>query len=112
MNLPFIVQVGGGALHLQRTLNRAELENATEHLVDRAISICQEVLTQAKLGVNDIDEVILVGGMTRMPLVQGAVKEFFRKDPSKNIHPDEAVAMGQPSKQPCSMQRAIVKRKL
>ena len=94
VNLPFIVQVGGGALHLQRTLNRAELENATEHLVDRAISICQEVLTQAKLGVNDIDEVILVGGMTRMPLVQGAVKEFFRKDPSKNIHPDEAVAMG------------------
>lgn len=94
INLPFIIQVGGGALHLQRNINRAELERVSEALVDRSISICQQVLTQAKISVSEIDEVVLVGGMTRMPMVQAAVKKFFKKDPSKNIHPDEAVAMG------------------
>ncbi len=94
INLPFIIQVGGGALHLQRNINRAELERVSEGLVERSISICQQVLTQAKIGVQEIDEVVLVGGMTRMPLVQEAVKRFFKKEPSKNIHPDEAVALG------------------
>jgi molecular chaperone DnaK len=75
-------------------LSRAKLEALTEHLVDRTLGPCRQALEDAGLTVNDIDEVILVGGMTRMPLVQKKVKEFFGKEPHKGVNPDEVVAMG------------------
>jgi len=75
-------------------LHRAELEKLTEDLVDQSIEICQSALNMAALKVTDIDDVLLVGGMTRMPLVQQRVQEFFGRIPAKNVHPDEAVAIG------------------
>jgi len=93
--LPFIISTGRNeALHLQRSLTRGVLEELTNDLVARTVSITQQALLDAKLQVDEIDETILVGGMTRMPAVQRAVKQLFRKEPSKGVHPDEVVALG------------------
>jgi molecular chaperone DnaK len=97
INLPFIYAPGGAgndALHLQRTLSRNKLEQLCGELIDRSIVICNEALEEAELEKDEIDEVLLVGGMTRMPLIQQAVRDFFEREPSKNVHPDEAVALG------------------
>jgi len=94
INLPFITADAGGPKHLTMSLTRAKLEQLVEHLVDRTQGPCENAMKDAKLGTGDIDEVILVGGMTRMPLVQAAVKEFFKRDPHKGVNPDEVVAIG------------------
>lgn len=95
INLPFIISTGRNeALHLQRSLSRTILEDLTSDLVARTINITQQALLDAKLLVDEIDETILVGGMTRMPAVQRAVRQLFRREPSKGVHPDEVVALG------------------
>jgi molecular chaperone DnaK len=96
INLPFISSPAGGgaALHLQRTLTREKLEELCGDLVAKTISICEQVLVEAKVKATDLKEMILVGGMTRMPKVVEAVKHFFRRDPCKGVHPDEVVALG------------------
>jgi molecular chaperone DnaK len=95
INLPFITSAGRNeALHLQRVLTRDALESLCGDLVDRTIDICHQTLADARLPKEDIEEVILVGGMTRMPLVQRAVAQFFGRAPGKGVHPDEVVALG------------------
>ena len=95
INLPFIISTGRNeALHLQRTLARPTLEKLTEDLVERTVDICKQALSDAKLDVSEIEDVILVGGMTRMPAVQTAVTGYFGREPNKSVHPDEVVAMG------------------
>ncbi|MEJ7730492.1 MAG: molecular chaperone DnaK [Polyangiaceae bacterium] len=95
INLPFIISSGRNeALHLQRTLSRATLESLCEDLVERCIEICKQTLDDARLDRDEIEDVVLVGGMTRMPKVQEAVKEFFAREPCKGVHPDEVVALG------------------
>jgi len=95
INLPFIISTGRNeALHLQRTLTRSILEELTADLVTRTVQITQQALQEAKLSIQDIDETILVGGMTRMPAVQRSVAQFFHKEPGKGVHPDEVVALG------------------
>ncbi|HEX7670637.1 MAG TPA: molecular chaperone DnaK [Polyangiaceae bacterium] len=95
INLPFIISTGRNeALHLQRTLARDTLDRLTGDLVDRTVSICREALQDANLGTDEIEDVILVGGMTRMPIVQRAVQGFFKREPNKSVHPDEVVALG------------------
>ncbi len=95
INLPFIISTGkADALHLQARLTRAQLEDLTRDLVDRCIEVTRKTLDDAGLTVKEIDEVILVGGQTRMPRLQTAVKEMFGRDPCKGVHPDEVVAMG------------------
>lgn len=95
ISLPFIyTKEGGDALHLQTTLTRDKLEELVADLVQRTIKICQATLHEAGLDVEDIDDVVLVGGMTRMPKIQASVKEFFGRAPAKSVHPDEAVAIG------------------
>ena len=94
VNLPFIAVAGGGPLHLERTIERSELELLTGDLVARTIDACRRTLDDAKLKPKDIGQVILVGGMTRMPAVQSAVKELFGRDPHKGVNPDEVVAVG------------------
>jgi len=95
INLPFIISTGRNeALHLQRTLTRQILEELTADLVSRTIQITQQALLDSKLKIDEIDETILVGGMTRMPAVQRAVGQLIRKVPSKGVHPDEVVALG------------------
>ncbi len=95
INLPFIISTGRNeALHLQRTLSREMLEKLTEDLVDRTVDICRQALEDAKLDAEEVEDVILVGGMTRMPAVARAVQEHFRREPNKGVHPDEVVALG------------------
>lgn len=94
INVPFIATGQGGPLHLERTLRRNELEMLTRDLVDRTIEVCRAVLNDAKLTPAQIHQVVLVGGMTRMPAVQRSVKELFGRDPSKEVDPDEVVAVG------------------
>jgi molecular chaperone DnaK len=95
INLPFIMSAGANeALHLQRTLTRAELEELTADLVERTIQICEHTLEDAGLEKDEIDDLILVGGMTRMPAVQAAVSSWLEKPPCKGVHPDEVVALG------------------
>jgi molecular chaperone DnaK len=95
VNLPFIISSGRNeALHLQRTLTRATLEELSDDLIERTIDICKQTLEDAKLGKDEIEEVVLVGGMTRMPKIQSAVQAFFEKEPNKGVHPDEVVALG------------------
>ena len=95
VNLPFIISSGRNeALHLQRGIDRKTLEELSADLIERTIDICRQTLTDARLEKSDIEEAILVGGMTRMPRIQQAVQDFFEREPSKGVHPDEAVALG------------------
>jgi molecular chaperone DnaK len=95
VNLPFIISSGRNeALHLQRTLTRQQLEDLSIDLIERTIDICRQTLEDARLDKDEIEEVVLVGGMTRMPKIQQMVAEFFGREPSKNVHPDEVVALG------------------
>jgi molecular chaperone DnaK len=94
VNLPFISMNAQGPLHLNIKLSRAKLEALVEDLVARTIGPCEQALKDAGLKKTDIDEVILVGGMTRMPKVVEAVKEFFGREPHKGVNPDEVVALG------------------
>jgi molecular chaperone DnaK len=95
INLPFIISTGRNeALHLQTTLTRDKLEELTADLIGRTIDICAQTLSDARVHKSEIEDVILVGGMTRMPMVQQRVAEFFGIEPSKNVHPDEVVAIG------------------
>ncbi len=95
INLPFIISSGRNeALHLQRVLTRSTLESLCEDLVERCIEICKQTLEDARLDRDEVEDVVLVGGMTRMPRVQDSVKEFFGREPSKGVHPDEVVALG------------------
>jgi molecular chaperone DnaK len=95
INLPFIISTGRNeALHLQRTLSRSILETLTADLVDRTVQITKQAFAEARLTVRDIDETILVGGMTRMPAVQRAVAQLIGKEPNRGVHPDEVVALG------------------
>jgi len=94
VNLPFITADASGPKHLTLKLTRAKLEALVDDLVQRTIEPCAQALKDAGLNASDIDEVVLVGGMTRMPKVQEAVKNFFGKDPHKGVNPDEVVAMG------------------
>jgi molecular chaperone DnaK len=95
INQPFIAQGDDGQpLHLSMTLTRAKLEELTDELVQRSIEPVKKALKDAKLEPKDIEEVVLVGGMTRMPKVQEAVKKFFGKEPHKGVNPDEVVAVG------------------
>jgi len=94
ISLPFITSDASGPKHLERVLTRSRLEAMSMDLIDRTIEICKQALEDAKLRPQDIDEVILVGGQTRMPLVQQKVREFFGKEPHKGINPDEVVAVG------------------
>jgi molecular chaperone DnaK len=94
INLPFITADQSGPRHLDITLSRARLEQLTDDLVSRTAGPCRQAISDAKLSASDIDEVILVGGQTRMPKVQGVVKEIFGRDPHKGVNPDEVVAIG------------------
>lgn len=94
VNLPYITADASGPKHLTLKITRAKLEALVEDLIERTIAPCRTAVTDAGVKVSDIDDVILVGGMTRMPKVQEKVKEFFGKDPRKDVNPDEAVAAG------------------
>jgi molecular chaperone DnaK len=96
IHLPFLASAGDGkqALHLTKQLGRDKLEEITKDLVDRCIAVTEKTLRDAGVRPAQVDEVILVGGMTRMPRVQRAVKEFFGREPCKGVHPDEVVALG------------------
>ncbi len=94
VNLPYVTADASGPKHLNIKVTRAKLEALVEDLVKRTIEPCRTALNDAGLSVSDINEVILVGGQTRMPKVQDAVKDFFGKEPRKDVNPDEAVAMG------------------
>lgn len=94
INEPFITTGEGGPKHLNMKMTRAKLEELTHELVQRTLEPCKKALEDAKLSTSDIDEVVLVGGQTRMPAVQQAVEQFFGKKPHKGINPDEVVALG------------------
>jgi molecular chaperone DnaK len=94
INLPYITADASGPKHLNIKLTRAKLEALVEELIERTIAPCRTAMKDAGISVSDINDVILVGGMTRMPKVQDKVKEFFGKDPRKDVNPDEAVAVG------------------
>ncbi len=94
INLPFITADASGPKHLQMSLSRAKLESLVEDLIERTVKPCQIALKDAGISASEIDEVILVGGMTRMPKVQQKVKEIFGKEPHKGVNPDEVVAIG------------------
>lgn len=94
INLPYLTADSTGPKHLVKTLTRAKFDQLTEDLVKRTIEPCKTAISNANLTIGEIDEVILVGGSTRIPAVQKAVKEFFGKEPSKGVNPDEVVALG------------------
>ena len=94
VNLPYITADASGPKHLNMKLTRAKLESLVEELIERTIEPCKIALKDAGQSASDIDDVILVGGQTRMPKVQEAVKNFFGKEPRKDVNPDEAVAVG------------------
>lgn len=94
INLPFITADANGPKHLNIKLSRQKLEALVKDLIDRTVEPCKKALRDAKLSAEDVDEVILVGGMTRMPAVVAKVKELFGKEPRKDVNPDEAVAVG------------------
>ncbi len=94
INLPYITADSSGPKHLEIRLTRAKLESLVEDLIKRSLGPCKKAVKDSGLSMNDIDDVILVGGQTRMPKVQQAVKELFGKDPRKDVNPDEAVASG------------------
>jgi len=103
INLPFITADASGPKHLNYTLTRAKLEQLTMDLVEKTLEPCRQALADAGLRPEQISEVLLVGGMTRMPLVQEKVKQFFGKEPNKGVNPDEAVALG------AAVQAAVLK---
>ena len=94
INLPYIMPVGGVPKHLVKTLSRAKFEQLAHDLIQACLVPCQKAMADAKLSNADIDEVILVGGSTRIPAVQNLVKNYFGKEPSKGVNPDEVVAVG------------------
>ena len=94
INLPYIMPVDGVPKHLVRTLQRSKFEQLISSIVERTIAPCRSALKNAGLSTSDIDEIILVGGSTRIPVIQDAVKNFFGKEPSKGVNPDEVVAVG------------------
>ena len=94
INLPFITADASGPQHMVKTLSRAKLDQLVSELVDRTEGPCRQALTDSGIAAGDIDEVIMVGGMSRMPAVQEKVKQVFGKEPNRNVNPDEAVAMG------------------
>jgi molecular chaperone DnaK len=94
INLPYITATASGPKHLVKTLTRAQFEQLTDDLVKRSMDPCQKALSDADLTASDVDEVILVGGSTRMPKIQEEVEKFFGKTPSKGVNPDEVVAIG------------------
>ena len=94
INLPYIMPVNGIPQHLVRTLSRAKFEQLADHLIHATLEPCRKALQDAGMTVNDIDEVILVGGSTRIPAIQNIVRDFFKKEPSKGVNPDEVVAIG------------------
>ena len=94
INLPYIMPVDGVPKHLVKTLTRAKFEQLVDDLIQRTIDPCKNALDKAGLSVGDVDEIILVGGSTRIPAIQAAVEKFFGKAPSKGVNPDEVVAVG------------------
>ncbi len=95
VDLPFLYTMpNGDTHHLQETLSRTQLNDLTKDLVDRTIQICRKTLEEANLSPRDLDDVILVGGMVRMPLIQESVTKFFQREPCRGVHPDEVVALG------------------
>ncbi len=94
INLPYIMPVNGVPKHLVKTLTRAKFEQLCDHLIQACVEPCRQALKDAGLSTSDIDEVILVGGSTRIPAVQAIVEKFFGKAPSKGVNPDEVVAVG------------------
>ena len=95
INLPFIISTGANeALHLQTNLSRRKFEELSLDLIERTIEICRQALDDAQLDTSEIEDVLLVGGMTRMPAIQDAVRGFFKRQPNRGVHPDEVVAMG------------------
>ena len=94
INLPYVTADASGPKHLNIKLSRAKLEALVDELIERTIAPCRTAIKDAGISVSDINDVILVGGMTRMPKVQDKVKEFFGKEPRKDVNPDEAVAVG------------------
>lgn len=93
-NIPFVATGKAGPLHLQRAIKRSDFELLTADLVERTLSACASTMQDAKLTAADVDTIVLVGGMTRMPSVQKAVKEFFGREASRSVNPDEVVAVG------------------
>ena len=104
INLPYIMPVGGVPKHLVKTLTRAKFEQLAHDLIQACLAPCQKAMADAKLSTSDIDEVILVGGSSRIPAVQTLVKNYFGKEPSKGVNPDEVVAVG------ASIQGAILNK--
>ncbi len=104
INLPYIMPVGGVPKHLVKTLTRAKFEQLAHGLIQACLAPCQKAMADAKLNTSDIDEVILVGGSSRIPAVQELVKNYFGKEPSKGVNPDEVVAVG------ASIQGAILNK--
>lgn len=94
INLPYITATQSGPKHLLRKLSRAKFEQLCDDLIRATIEPCRKALEDAKMSVNDIDDVILVGGSTRIPAIQNIVRDFFKKEPSKGVNPDEVVAIG------------------
>jgi len=94
INLPFIASSPAGPKHLYYKLTRTQLEDLTRDLVEKSIDLVKKTLSETNLKPSDIDDIVLVGGQTRMPLIQQKVKEFFNKEPRKDINPDEVVAIG------------------
>ena len=94
INLPFITADASGPKHLNMKLTRSKFENLSENLIQRSIDCCKRALEDSGFKVSEIDEVLLVGGSTRIPSIQEAIKKFFKKEPNKSINPDEVVALG------------------
>ncbi len=94
INLPYIMPVDGVPKHLVKTLTRAKFEQLTDELIQKTIEPCRKALADASMSASDIDEVLLVGGSTRIPAIQEIVKKFFGKEPNKSVNPDEVVAIG------------------
>ncbi len=94
INLPFITSDSSGPRHLVMKISRATLENIAREFIDRALTITKQVIADSPFEIKDIDEVVLVGGQSRMPAIQAAVKELFGKEPNRSINPDEVVALG------------------
>lgn len=94
INLPYITAINGTPIHFVKTLTRATFENMTSGLVKKIVNVCSECVNKAKLNISDIDDVILVGGSTRIPAIQAAIEKLFGKTPNKTANPDEAISLG------------------